>query len=104
MGHTLSAWGVLAALWIVFVSGLFGWLVPKAPNRRRSGALVTLNRATSVALLVVGRAYVDDAEVFTAVVLFGVIQTTVAVGISFYWRFAGQKLDASVAASVSGVD
>lgn len=94
----LSTWGILAALIIVFVSGLLGWLVPKSLDRRRASALVTLNRATSVALLVVGRAYMDNADVFTAVVLFGVVQTVVAVALSSYWRFARRGLALTSAA------
>jgi predicted Na+-dependent transporter len=102
--NALSAGGILAAMTIVLISGLLGWLVPRAPDRRRASALVTLNRATSVALLVVGRAYVDNAEVFTAVVLFGVIQTVVAVALSLYWRLAERGFVFSSAATTSSAD
>jgi hypothetical protein len=46
---------------------------------RRVAVLVTVNRATSVALLVVARWYADDPDVLAAVVAFGILQTVVAL-------------------------
>jgi BASS family bile acid:Na+ symporter len=89
---TLSVSGLVAAVTIVFLSGLIGWLLPHAADRRHASSLVTLNRATSVALLVVGRAYVDNAEVLAAVVVFGVIQTLIAAALSLSWRTADRRL------------
>lgn len=87
----LSTWALVAALAVVVVSGLLGWSLPQPVRRRRANSLVTLNRATSVALLVVGRVYLDDAEVLATVVLFGVIQTSIAVALSLRWAAVDRR-------------
>lgn len=88
----LSTWGLVAAMAVVVVSALLGWSLPQPARRRRANSLVTLNRATSVALLVVGRVYLDDAEVLAAVVLFGVVQTSIAVVLSLLWATVDCRL------------
>jgi bile acid:Na+ symporter, BASS family len=75
------------SLSIIALAGLIGWIAADTALRRRTSSLVTLNRATSVALLVVGRAFPDRTQVFAAVVVFGLIQTVVALGIASYWRW-----------------
>lgn len=87
----LSTWALVAALAVVVVSGLLGWSLPQPVRRRRANSLVTLNRATSVALLVVGRAYLDEAAVLATVVLFGVIQTSIAVALSLRWAAVDRR-------------
>lgn len=88
---SLSAWVLVAAALIVVLGGLVGLLTPGDTARRRSSSLTTLNRATSVALLVVGRVFVDNTEVFATVVLFGLVQTVAALGLSAYWRYSGNR-------------
>lgn len=100
----LASWASLAVVVIVGVSGVIGWVLPGPVERRRASTFLTLNRATSVALLVVGRAYLDNAEVFVAVVFYGLIQTAVAVGLSLYWRPAGRRWSLRSATSASGAD
>jgi len=82
------------SLAIVAIAGTIGWLVPDNRSRRQASSLATLNRATSVALLVVGRAFPDRTEVFTAVVVFGLVQTVVALAVASYWRWVGSTTSA----------
>lgn len=86
---SLSVWVLVVAVAIVTFGGLVGMIPSGEAPRRRASSLTTLNRATSVALLVVGRVFVDNAEVFATVVLFGLVQTVAALGLSAYWRYAG---------------
>jgi BASS family bile acid:Na+ symporter len=86
---SLSVWLLLAALVIVSLGGVVGWLVVTDGARRRAGSLTTLNRATSVALLVVARTFAGEGEMFTAIVVFGLVQTVVALALSLYWGRVG---------------
>jgi len=88
LASSVSSWVLLTAIVVILAAGLVGWWPPEAASRRRASALVTLNRATSVALLVVGRAFPENAEVFTAAVVFGLVQTAAAVALSLYWRLS----------------
>lgn len=88
-GDLLSSaltWLLLAVVLVVAAGGLMAWALSAEPARRRANTLTTLNRATSVALLVIGRALPDEGEVFAAAVGFGVVQTVVAVGLAVRWR------------------
>jgi BASS family bile acid:Na+ symporter len=82
---SVSSMALVAAVLIVAVSSMIGWAVPDELSRRRASTVATMNRATSVALLVVGRVFPDQVEVFIAVVVFGVAQTLIAVGLSLNW-------------------
>lgn len=92
----------IASLTIIAIAGVSGWSVPDTPQRRRASSLATLNRATSVALLVVGRAFPDQAEVFIVVVVFGLVQTAAALGVASYWRWLRPAGPVSVPAQTSG--
>lgn len=83
---SLSAWTPLAAAAIVGFAGLLGRSLASDSRRGRATSLTTLNRATSVALLVIGRVFPEATEVFTAVVIFGLVQTMAALLLSLYWR------------------
>jgi BASS family bile acid:Na+ symporter len=85
---SLSSSLLLAVVAVVVVAGGVAWLVPDEMGRRRASTLGTLNRATSVALLIVGRVFLDQTEIFTTVVLFGLIQTVIAIGLALYWGVA----------------
>jgi BASS family bile acid:Na+ symporter len=85
---SLSSSLLLAVVAVVVVAGGVEWLVPDEMGRRRASTLGTLNRATSVALLIVGRVFLDQTEIFTTVVLFGLIQTVIAIGLALYWGVA----------------
>lgn len=76
---------LLASTVVLAFAGLMGWMMRGELSRRRPAALITLNRASSVALLVASRAFPDNGEIFTAVVVFGAVQTAIAVGLSAYW-------------------
>ncbi|MFZ0013513.1 MAG: bile acid:sodium symporter [Acidimicrobiia bacterium] len=86
---SVSVWLLSAALIIIAMAGVVGWLLTTDVGRRRAGSLTTLNRATSVALLAVARAFAGEAEMFTAIVVFGLIQTVAALGLSVYWGRTG---------------
>lgn len=90
------SWLLFAVFLTIAASGLIGWLVRDEPGRRRAGMFTTLNRATSVALLVIGRVYVDDPSVFTAAVLYALVQTVIALCLAVYWgwRMAGRTAEA----------
>lgn len=90
----LSSWVVLAALAVVAGSGLVGGVVPVTPRLRHPSMLITINRATSVALLVVGRAFSTNAGVFSAVLVFGVVQTATALGVSLIMSRRGERTSA----------
>jgi predicted Na+-dependent transporter len=85
---SLSSSLLLAVVAVGVVAGGVAWLVRDEIGRRRASTLGTLNRATSVALLIVVRVFPDQAEIFTAVVLFGLIQTVIAIGLALYWGVA----------------
>lgn len=87
LGAALTSPAFAVSLAIVVIAGVIGLLVSGATSRGRASSLVTLNRATSVALLVVGRAFPEATEVFTAVVVFGLVQTAAALVLSSYWRW-----------------
>lgn len=87
----LSSWLAPVVLTVVLVAGWAGWAIRDERDRRRASTLATLNRATSVALLTVGRAFPDQIEIFTAVVLFGLVQTVTAVGLALYWGVASRS-------------
>lgn len=76
---------LLASSVVIVFAGLMGWMIGGDLSRRRPNALITLNRASSVALLVASRGFPDNGEVFTAVVVFGAVQTAIAVGLGAYW-------------------
>jgi hypothetical protein len=57
----------------------------------------TANRATSVALLVIGRVYADEPAVFTAAVLYGLVQTFLGLGLAAYWGWKGTDRRSKVA-------
>lgn len=84
---------------VIVIAGGTAWLVPDGVGRRRSSSLASLNRATSVALLVVGRVFVDRPDVFTTAVVFGLVQTVLALGLASYWRWAGSAHSAAIPAS-----
>jgi BASS family bile acid:Na+ symporter len=88
---SLSSWLLLTVLAVVTIAGGAAWLIRDETSRRRAGILATLNRATSVALLIIGSAFPDQVEIFTAAVLFGLIQTVAALGLAVYWGVATSR-------------
>lgn len=84
---SLSSWALLVGVGaIILAAGLCGGLDRSALARRRASVLITLNRATSVALLVISRAFPDDPEIFTTAAVFGLAQTFAAAALGLYWR------------------
>ena len=96
----LSSWLAPVVLAVLLVAGGAGWAIRDQRDRKRASTISTLNRATSVALLIVGRVFPDQIEIFTAVVLFGLVQTVIAVGLALYWGVAASR--PAAAAPVAG--
>lgn len=92
----------LAVLAVIAVAGGTAWLVRDDLGRRQASTFSTLNRATSVALLIVGRAFSDQPEVFTAAVLFALTQTVIALGIALYWGVLAFRSTESASAPATG--
>jgi len=98
--ESLSSSLLLGVLAVVVIAGVAAWLIADERGRRQASALGTLNRATSVALLIVGRAFPDQVEIFTAAVIFGLIQTVIAVGLALFWGAASSRSTAPAPAAV----
>lgn len=97
--RSFSLWQFLAVLAVIAVSAAGAWLVRDDLGRRQASTFSTLNRATSVALLIVGRAFSDQPEVFTAAVLFALTQTVIALGLALYWGVVTSRSTASAPAT-----
>jgi len=76
---------------------VIGVALPSPTEVRRASTLVTLNRATSVALLVVAQSFPDRGEVLTTAIVFGLVQTIFALGVALAW---GRRAIVSVPAPV----
>jgi BASS family bile acid:Na+ symporter len=75
---------VVVLLAVGLVAGL---LIPGSPGEvRRVSALVTMNRSTGVALLIVSRAFAGHGGVFSAVITYAVLQTAAALTVALIWR------------------
>jgi predicted Na+-dependent transporter len=85
LATALSSWVLVAAGTIIGAAGLIGLAAPGEPDVRRTSTLITINRATSLALLVAGRSFPENGEVFTAVVVFGLAQTAFVLAVSLAW-------------------
>ncbi len=73
---TLTSWTPVAAVAVLATAAVGGAATPGVPIATRSvSALVTTNRATGVALLVVVRFFPGQAGMTTAVIVFGLLQT-----------------------------
>ena len=96
----ISSWLAPVVLAVVVMASWAGWAIRDERDRKRASTLSTLNRATSVALLIVGRVFADQIEILTAVVLFGLVQTVIAVGLALYWGAAASR--PAAAAPVAG--
>lgn len=79
LGPAFASWTPVAIVAVLGISAATAFLVPGPVDVRHVAVLVTVNRATSVALLVVGRWYADEPDVLAAVVAFGILQTAVAL-------------------------
>ncbi len=88
---SLSSSLLVAVLTVVSIAGVAAWFIRDQPGRRQASTFATFNRATSVALLIIGRSFADQSEVFTAAVVFGVVQTVIAVGLAIYWGAARSR-------------
>ena len=97
--ESLSSSLLLGVLAVVVIAGGVAWLVGDEMGRRQASTLGTLNRATSVALLIVGRAFPDQVEIFTAAVVFGLVQTVIAIGLALYWGVTRSRSTVPAAAT-----
>lgn len=75
-----------SALGVIVIGGIIGWLIGDRPERRRATSLVTLNRANSVALLAIAQTQPDNYLLISGAIVFGLVQTTLALGVAIYWR------------------
>jgi bile acid:Na+ symporter, BASS family len=100
LATSLSSSLLLGVLAVVVIAGVAAWLIGDERGRRQASTLGTLNRATSVALLIVGRAFPDQVEIFTAVVIFGLIQTMIALGLALFWGATTSRSTAPTPAAI----
>lgn len=89
--ESVASWMMLTSAVVIVIAGTIGWIPRETLPWRSPAALITLNRATSVGLLVASRAFADNAELITGVIVFGTVQTALAVGWSLYLRQAQTK-------------
>lgn len=82
---SLSSSLLVAVLSVILISGVAAWLIRDRLGRRQASTFATFNRATSVALLIIGRSFAEQTEVFTAAVVYGLAQTIIAIGLAVYW-------------------
>ncbi len=75
-----------SALGVIVTGGIIGWLIGDRPDQKRATSLVTLNRATSVALLAIAQTQPDNYLLISGAIVFGLVQTTLALGVAIYWR------------------
>ena len=97
LAEALTSRILIAAGLIVVGAGVIGVALPSPTEVRRASTLVTLNRATSVALLVVAQSFPDRGEVLTTAIVFGLVQTIFALGVALAW---GRRAIVSVPAPV----
>jgi bile acid:Na+ symporter, BASS family len=97
---SLSSSLLLGVLAVVVIAGVAAWIIGDETGRRQASTLGTLNRATSVALLIVGRAFPDQVEIFTAAVIFGLVQTVIAIGLALFWGAASSRSTAPAPAAI----
>lgn len=85
---TVASWAPAATVLILGVAaGTAGVLGSSQLGEiRRASTLITMNRATGIALLVVSRAYADQPGVITAIVTFGLLQTMAVIAVAIFWR------------------
>lgn len=88
---SLSSSLLVVVVSMILVSALAAWLIRDQLGRRQASTFATFNRATSVALLIIGRTFADQSEVFTAAVVYGLVQTVIAIGLALYWGAARSR-------------
>lgn len=82
-----ASWAPAATVLVLAVAPGAGLLDRGQPDAvRRVTTLVTMNRATGIALLVGSRAFADQAGVFSAVITYGLMQTAAVVAVALVWR------------------
>lgn len=86
-GRSSHLWMPAAALLLLATAGVAGATASDGPPAvRRVSSLISMNRATSIALLAVGGSFAGQPAPFNAVVTFGILQTVTAMGIAVLWR------------------
>lgn len=85
LADALTSRVLIVAVLILVAAGVIGLALPSPAEVRRASTLVTLNRATSVALLVVAQSFPERGEVLTAAIVFGLVQTIFALGVALTW-------------------
>jgi bile acid:Na+ symporter, BASS family len=84
---TAASWAPVAILSLLVIAAVGAQLVPSVPAElRRVSTLVTMNRATGIALLVVSRAFADQVGVVSTVIAYGLLQTAVVLTVAVGWR------------------
>lgn len=89
---TAASWALVAIILVLAVGASAALLVPGQPRPVRSvSTLVTMNRATGIALLVVSRAFADQVGVVSTVITYGLLQTAAVLAMAVYWRRSALK-------------
>lgn len=85
----MFTWLIATALGVILVGAVIGYLIVDQLERRRATSLVTLNRATSVALLAIGQRFPDNDVLLSGAIVFGLVQSVVVLGLATYWNRSG---------------
>lgn len=83
---TARSWTPVAAVVVLALAATAGSVASGPPAIRQVSTLVTVNRGTGIALLVVSRSFADQDGVFSTVIVFGIVQTIIVVGVALIWR------------------
>ncbi len=79
-------WLIATALGVIVIGAVIGYLIGDQPERKQATSLVTLNRATSVALLAIGQRFPDNEVLVSGAIVFGLVQSVVVLGLATYWN------------------
>lgn len=86
LADLVFTWLIATALVVIVIGAVIGYLVVDQTERRQATSLVTLNRATSVALLAIGQRFPDNDVLVSGAIVFGLVQSVVVLGLATYWN------------------
>lgn len=84
---TATSWTPVVIVVLLALTGAAGYYAAGPQHRLRSTSmLVTINRATAIALLISSRSFADQVGVLSTVIAFGIMQTITVVSVALIWR------------------
>ena len=99
----MASWTPIAAILVLGFAAGAGYLASLRDQSVRSvSTLITTNRATSIALLVVARSLSESPDAFNAVVMFGLLQTVATLGAAVILGRASASRQPPLSSSQSG--